>query len=73
MGISFKDWLSQQSERNDPAGDLSKDVRLDQCNHKWKWNGQLKGLLSRILIFNGSNEVRDVIQEAWNEYQETQS
>jgi len=68
--LSFKEWLARQAGRDDPTGDVASDARDDQ-RWEWKWDGDLKSLLSRILTKNGCREARAAALQAFREYQRT--
>nr|VFK23057.1 MAG: YozE SAM-like fold [Candidatus Kentron sp. LPFa] len=65
--ISFLEWLDEQSDRDDPIGDLSKDVKRDKRssnvpNDKDSWIEHLK-------LAGACLDVIEALEEAWDEYE----
>ena len=69
---SFKRWALLQTKRDDPVGDVARDIKHDVCfparprslrqclNHLDKAHG------------GGCDGARDALEEAWKEYQTAQ-
>lgn len=71
--MTFNQWLKQQIERDDPIGDVARDVsRDDRCkpqNTLVSW----RNFLSAAGACQGAHDALDeawdeYLEEAWNEY-----
>ena len=64
---TFTDWLLQQADRDDPVGDLSRDVARDP-----DWPGSSRSL-SRLLVYLHNRGACEgaiaVLRAAWREWQ----
>ena len=64
--MSFLEWIREQSDRDDPIGDLSKDIKRDPTNNldddKDAWMGHLA-------LSGACPEAIEALEQAWNEYQ----
>ncbi len=70
MKESFCSWLSKQTDRDDPIGDLARDVRDDSSRPHGnsgyrKWFGHI-----RIRSYSNSL-VMDAFRKAWREYEDS--
>lgn len=63
---TFGQWLAQQIERDDPVGDIARDVGRTQRARAWDCT--LQGLLSYITKLGGSNKASKAARQAWREY-----
>jgi uncharacterized protein YozE (UPF0346 family) len=64
--IGFTTWLLQQSKRDDPVGDLSRDANADsRCPHG---NADIQIWHSYLVGRNAAQEVLDTLKSAWREY-----
>lgn len=60
----FTRWLMQQIGRKDPIGDLARDVQFDTA-----WTSDLDSLEMALRVIEyATEEVKLVVEEAWNEY-----
>jgi len=65
--IGFSHWLRRQSRRDDPVGDLSRDVLLDV---DWPEGGFRLKPFRLYLSKKGSDGAKEALLRAWREYQE---
>jgi len=63
---SFTGWLKRQHRRNDPIGDLARDVLRDP---NWPRGRTLKPFLEYLTRQGASERARAALEKAWREYQ----
>ena len=65
--IAFTVWLSHQRDRQDPVGDLARDVSRDR---DWPIIAAKCATYERSLIRRGASETsREALNRAWAEYE----
>jgi len=65
----FTAWLRRQKKRDDPIGDLSRDVRADEM---WPRVGGYWEYLRYLVSQHASDGARDAFDRAWTEYKRDQ-
>ena len=64
---TFRRWLAQCQYRDDPVGDLARDISVDRDINGWRWNGTLKALRNRAFLRRGQG-AKEAVEEALREY-----
>ena len=62
--MNFRSWLSTQTHRDDPVGDLARDVQADihmvwRTSHWWRLDRRLKALGAPDKAFTALRQARD--------------
>ena len=63
---AFSTWLAKQQERDDPIGDLAKDVQRDPDRPGAR--AQYPGWVNHLQAKQASGAAMDALQRAWQEY-----
>lgn len=63
----FSKWLLNQQHRDDPIGDLARDVVADR---NWPSAGNLDSYLDYLADMHAAAIAIDVLEKAWREYVE---
>jgi len=70
----FKNWLEDQTNRNDPIGDLARDVKTKYLAKKTpRGNSGLKAWIKHLENYSACAEAFEALNEAWREYQESEA
>jgi len=65
--VTFKAWLQKQRKRNDPVGDLSRDVGADpDC----RGISGLKGWVDHLQGCGACDGAIEAMKKAWQEYRQ---
>lgn len=67
--MMFAEWLQNQTERQDPIGDLASDAQHDERPKPTE--NSLKAWRSFLLNANACQEALAALHEAWKEYKLT--
>ena len=65
--LTFKRWLARQRKRDDPVGDLARDVFQD-CR-RWTSARTLKGVLSHLSSLGACRGAMKAAERAWVEFE----
>lgn len=67
--MTFNQWLSNQTTRRDPIGDLARDVKTDS---EWPSRKTLAGLQSYLEKQHAGEGAIKALKAAWQEWQKTE-
>lgn len=68
QSTTFRDWLITQNLRNDPIGDLARDVMDDECS---RYSTGDKSLMAHVFKVHGlDNDVYKAFKAAQKEWRE---
>lgn len=69
--LTFRQWMKKQDKRDDPVGDLARDMADDKAMQGVRLNSAKAFVSYLIAEHNPSESCIEAAKRAWREYEET--